>query len=139
MPDGQQNVLGVHPSSLAGRAKIVVGTDGTLETRSNHRPLAAVTGDIRVQHLGRGHWVGQRTVSSGWGRRVAKPEWREGMKREVPTVLLLLWNNSEKQATLFLVPTHQTSTPLFLNRFLILEAGPIFITTSLNLPKLQIN
>lgn len=89
VPDGQQSVLGVQPSSLAGGAKVVVWTDGTLETSSNNWPLAAVTGDIRVQHLRRGHWV--------WGGRVAKREWREGMKREVSTVLLLLWNNSENK------------------------------------------
>lgn len=106
VPDGQQSVLRVRPPSLAGRAKIVVWTNGTLEASSNHGSLTAIAGDIRVQDLSRGHWGGQGMMSSRWGRRkrVAKAKWRESMKRKVSAVLLLLWKRSGKQTKLFLLP-----------------------------------
>ncbi len=97
VPDGQQSVLRVRPSSLAGGAQVVVRTNRTLEAGSHNRTLTAVTGDIRVQGRRRGHVMGR------WRRRrrVAKGEWREGMEREVSTVLPLLWKNSGRKETGF--------------------------------------
>lgn len=87
-------MLGVCPSSLAGRAQIVVWTNRTLEASSHHRALTAVTGDVGVQDRGRCH-VRERAMR--WSRRrMAKGEWREGVKRKVSAVLLLLWKRSIK-------------------------------------------
>jgi len=88
VPDGQQRVLGVRPSSLAGRAQVVVGTHRTLEAGSHHGALAAVTGDITVQ-WGGGQVMGS-TLRSSRRRWVAEGEGREGVKRKVSTILLLL-------------------------------------------------
>lgn len=71
---------------------------------------------------------------------MAKAKWREGMKRKVSAVLLLLWNRSEnKLNSCCLVPTHQTSAPLsfasFFNKYLRLDN--IFATSLLSLPNRQ--
>lgn len=82
----------MRPSSLAGRAEIVVGTNRTLEASSHYGAITAVTGDIGVQGRRRGNMRGRDLRSSRWRRRrrmVAKGERREGMNRKVPTVLLL--------------------------------------------------
>lgn len=98
VPDGQQSMLSVRPSSLAGGAQVVVWTDRTLEASSHHGAVAAVAGDVRVEGGGRCHVRGRGLRSSGrWRRRVAEEERREGMKRKVSTVLLFLWKNSIKQ------------------------------------------
>lgn len=91
MPDGQQSVLSVRPSSLAGRAQIIVGTNRTLEASSHYGAITAIAGDVGVQGWRRGHMRGRDLRSSGWWRRrrMTKGERREGMKRKVPTVLLL--------------------------------------------------
>lgn len=108
----------MRPLRLAGRAKIVVGTNGTLEASSNHGSLTAITGDARVQDLRRDHRRGRGVMSPRWGRRVAKAKRGESMKRKVSAVLLLLWKRSEKQMNSFccLVPTHQPSAPPSVDR-----------------------
>lgn len=105
-------MLGVCAFSLARRAKVVVWTNRTLEASSNHRSLTAIAGDVGVQDLRRGHWGGHGMMSSRWGRRVAKAKRREGMKRKVSAVLLLLWNRSEKQTNFLLPGSNLCSKPL---------------------------
>lgn len=98
VPDRQQSVLSVCPSSLAGGAQVVIRTNRTLEASSHHGALTAVTGDVGVQGGGRGHVKGRGMRSSRWRRRrrVPEGEWREGVKRKVSAVLLLLWKSSIK-------------------------------------------
>lgn len=89
VPDGQQSMLGVLPLSLAGGAQVVVWTHRTLEAGSHNGSLAAVTGDVGVQRWGWTH-VRRRGMGSSRWRRVSEGKGREGMKREVSAVLLLL-------------------------------------------------
>lgn len=99
VPDWQKCMLSVCPSSLAGRAQVIVWTDWTLEAGPDHGALAPITGDIRVQDLGRGHMVGWGMRSTRRRRRTTKGEWRESMKRKIATVLLLLWKSFRKRHT----------------------------------------
>lgn len=66
VPDGQQSVLSVLPLSLAGGAKVVVGTNGALEPHSHNRPFTAVTGDVRVQGGGRAVMWSMRGAMGWW-------------------------------------------------------------------------
>ncbi|TNN33373.1 hypothetical protein EYF80_056469 [Liparis tanakae] len=88
VPERQQRVLRVRAPSLAGRAQVVVGTHGALEAGSHHGTLTAVTRYVTVQ-WGGGQVRGS-TLRSSRRRRVAEGEGREGVKRKVSTILLLL-------------------------------------------------
>lgn len=92
VPYGQQSMLSVRPLSLAGRAQVIVGTHGALEASPDHGALTAVTGHTGVQGRGWAHVSGRGMWRPRWWRRrrVTKGERREGMKREVTTVLFLL-------------------------------------------------
>lgn len=101
VPDGQQGVLGVLPLGLAGGAQVVVRTHRTLEAGPDDGTLAAVAGDVWVEGRGRGH-VRRRTMRRRrTARRRAEGEGREGMKGEVPAVLLFLCKKKKNSTKLY--------------------------------------